>query len=118
MKSTEAVDQVKAIAEGFRALVSLQHGSDAQAMKLIGGLKVAGEGTKLNIRWSASADDVWPRSRRRPRSGPSTRVRGTVAQCAVPPPRENVRFMATRTRASLSRSMRKMSSSDSDATRL
>jgi hypothetical protein len=59
MKSTEAVDQVKAITEGFKALVTLQHGSDAQAMKLIGGLKVAGEGTKLSIRWSASADDVW-----------------------------------------------------------
>jgi len=59
MKSTEAVDQVKAITEGFKALVTLQHGSDAQAMKLIGGLKVAGEGTKLSIRWSASANDVW-----------------------------------------------------------
>jgi hypothetical protein len=59
MKSTEAVDQVKAVTEGFRALVALQHGSDVQAMKLIGGLKVASEGTRLDIRWSASAEDVW-----------------------------------------------------------
>ena len=58
MKSTVAVDQVKAIAEGFRALVSLRT-ARTQAMKLINGLKVSGEGTKLNIRWSASADDVW-----------------------------------------------------------
>ena len=59
MKSTEAVDQLKAINEGFRALVSLRHGSDAQVMKLIGGLKTTSEGTTINIRWSASADDVW-----------------------------------------------------------
>ena len=28
-------------------------------MKLVSGLKVSGEGTKFNIRWNASADDVW-----------------------------------------------------------
>lgn len=59
MKSTEAVEQVKAIVEGFRALVSLQHGSDAQTMKLVNGLKVGSEGKKLNVRWSAAAGDVW-----------------------------------------------------------
>jgi hypothetical protein len=59
MKSTAAVEQVKAIAEGFRAMVSLQHGSDAQTMKLVNGLKVNSEDKKLSIRWSASAADVW-----------------------------------------------------------
>jgi hypothetical protein len=59
MKSTTAVDQLKAISEGFRALVSLAHGSDPLAMKLISGLKVSGEGTTFNVRWTASADDVW-----------------------------------------------------------
>jgi hypothetical protein len=59
MKSTGVVEQVKAIVEGFRAMVSLQHGSDAQAMKLVNTLKVSSDGTKLNIRWSASTDDVW-----------------------------------------------------------
>ena len=60
MKSTAAADQVKAIAEGFRAMVSLMHGSDAQVMKLLSGLKLSGDGKKFNVRWSASADDVWP----------------------------------------------------------
>jgi hypothetical protein len=59
MKSTETVQQIKAIVEGFRALVSLKHGSDPLAMKLIRNLKVTGEGVTLNVRWSASADDVW-----------------------------------------------------------
>jgi hypothetical protein len=59
MKSTESAEQVKAVVEGFRALVSLQHGSDPLAMKLIGGLKVTSEGAKVSIRWNASANDVW-----------------------------------------------------------
>ena len=59
MKSTEAAGQVKAVVEGFKALVSLQHGSDAQAMKLIKGLNVSADGTKVVVRWNASADDVW-----------------------------------------------------------
>ncbi len=59
MKSTEAVAQVKTIAEGFRALVSLNKGIDPEALKLIDGLKVAGEGKTLNVTWNAKADDVW-----------------------------------------------------------
>jgi hypothetical protein len=59
MKSAEAIDQVKAITEGFQAMMALQHGSDAQAMKLIDGLKVASKDATLRIRWSASAEDVW-----------------------------------------------------------
>ena len=57
MKSTEAVAQVKTIAEGFR--VSLNKGIDPEALKLIDGLKVAGEGKTLNVTWNAKADDVW-----------------------------------------------------------
>jgi hypothetical protein len=59
MKSTEPVQQIKSIAEGFKALVALKHGTDADAMKLVSGLKVTGEGTNLDISWSASAADVW-----------------------------------------------------------
>ena len=59
MKSTEAVVQIKAITEGFRALVSLSKGMDAEALKLIGGLKVTSEGKTLNISWKAKANDVW-----------------------------------------------------------
>jgi len=59
MKSTEAVGQVKAITEGFRAVVSLNKGMDPEVLKLIDGLKVAGEGKTLTLSWSAKADDVW-----------------------------------------------------------
>jgi hypothetical protein len=59
MKSTEAAEQVKAVVAGAKALVSLQHGSDALAMKLIKGLNVNAGGTKVIVRWNASADDVW-----------------------------------------------------------
>ena len=59
MKSTEAVAQVKAITEGFRAILSLNKGMDADVLKLVDGLKVAGEGKTLSISWSAKADDVW-----------------------------------------------------------
>ena len=59
MKSPEAGDQVKAITEGFGALMALKHGSDVQAMRLIDGLEVTTKGVKLNIRWNASAEDVW-----------------------------------------------------------
>jgi hypothetical protein len=59
MKSTEAVAQVKAITEGFRAVVSLNKGMDPEVLKLIDGLKVAGEGKTLTLSWSAKADGVW-----------------------------------------------------------
>jgi hypothetical protein len=59
MKSTQTAEQMKAVVEGFRALVLLKHGSDDLAMKLIHGLKVGNEGAKFNLRWNASADDVW-----------------------------------------------------------
>jgi hypothetical protein len=59
MKTTEAVGQVKAITEGFRAVVSLNKGMDPEVLKLIDGLKVAGEGKTLTLSWSAKADDVW-----------------------------------------------------------
>ena len=59
MKSTEAVAQVKAITEGFRAMLSLSKGTDANILKLIDGLKVADKGKTLTISWSAKTDDVW-----------------------------------------------------------
>jgi hypothetical protein len=59
MKSTEAVDQVKTITAGFRAVVSLNKNMAPEVLKLIDGLKVAGEGKTLSITWNAKADDVW-----------------------------------------------------------
>jgi hypothetical protein len=59
MKSAESAEQVKAVVQGFKALVLLHGSSDALAAKLIGGLQAANEGTVVNVRWSASAEDVW-----------------------------------------------------------
>jgi hypothetical protein len=59
MKSAESAEQVKAVVQGFKAMVSLGGKSDGLAMKLISGLNVDSEGTKVNVRWNASADDVW-----------------------------------------------------------
>jgi hypothetical protein len=59
MKSTESVGQVRAIVEGFRAMVLLNKSIAPDAVKLIDGLKLTSEGTTLTIAWNAKADDVW-----------------------------------------------------------
>ena len=59
MKSTEAVDQVKAVIEGFRAMVGLARGSDAETMKLVNALKVTTKDNTVRLAWSAPADEVW-----------------------------------------------------------
>ncbi len=59
MKSPEPAEQVKQVVDGFRALVLLHRSSDPLAMKLIDGLKATNDGAKVNIRWTASAADVW-----------------------------------------------------------
>jgi ribosome-associated translation inhibitor RaiA len=83
MKSTEAVGQVKAITEGFRAIVSLSKANDPNVLKLIDGLKVMGEGKTLTLRWTAKADDVWAavekaveKMARYPRKGGCPMMRG------------------------------------------
>ncbi|MEI8375081.1 MAG: hypothetical protein WCJ35_19845 [Planctomycetota bacterium] len=59
MKSREAASQVKAINDGFQAMVSLKFSGDADVMKLIDGLQATVKGSTVRIRWDASADDVW-----------------------------------------------------------
>ena len=59
LKSAETAGQVKAIVEGFQALVSLKYGSDADVMKVASGLKVTVEDKTVHIQWSASTDAVW-----------------------------------------------------------
>ena len=44
MKSTEAAEQIKTISDGFRALVSLKHGSDSDMMELLDALNVISKG--------------------------------------------------------------------------
>ena len=100
MKSPAAVDQVKAIVEGFRAVVSLTHASDAQAMKLLNGLKVSSEGTKLNVRWMPSADDVWAAIEKAAKTWAEHKAKGgTAAQYALAL-NANVRSTATPTKPS------------------
>ena len=78
MKSTEAADQVKAVVEGFRAMVGFAHGSDAEAMKLINALKVTTKEKTVHIAWSARPKRSGPRSRRRPRKSARSWPRSTA----------------------------------------
>jgi hypothetical protein len=59
MKTTEAAQQVKAVVEGFRAMVGLARGSDAATMKLVNALKVTTKDATVRVTWSAPADEVW-----------------------------------------------------------
>jgi len=59
MKSPEAAEQVKAVVEGFKAMVGLTHGSDAAAMKLVNAVKVTTQDKTVRIAWSAPAEEVW-----------------------------------------------------------
>ena len=59
MKSPEAANQVKTIGEGFKALISLQHGSDGDVMKLLGGLNSTVCENTVTVRWEAPVEDTW-----------------------------------------------------------
>jgi hypothetical protein len=59
MKSAEAAEQVKAVVEGFKAMVGLARGSDAETMKLVNAVKVTTQEKTVRIAWSAPAEEVW-----------------------------------------------------------
>jgi hypothetical protein len=59
LKSSEAATQIKAIADGIKALGSLRFAADADVMKLIAGLKTTVDGNTVKTSWDASTDDVW-----------------------------------------------------------
>ncbi len=59
MKSPEAAAQLKTITDGVQAIASLKFSGDANVMKLVDGLKATVKGKTVNVRWDASADDVW-----------------------------------------------------------
>ena len=63
-KSDEVADQIKAIIEGVRAMASLQHGSDADAMKIVKALKVAVADKAVAVELRVSADEVWTHLRK------------------------------------------------------
>ncbi len=59
MKTSLAATEVKAIADGVKALGGLRFTGNADVMKLVNGLQTAAQGKTVRIRWDASADDVW-----------------------------------------------------------
>lgn len=58
MKSPEDAQRVKALLDGGRAMLELQHGDDAEAMKMLNKVKVTLAGPTLKVEFRASADDV------------------------------------------------------------
>lgn len=59
MKTSEAANEVKAIADGIKALGTLRFSADANVMKLVNGLKTTVSGNAVQTSWDASTDDVW-----------------------------------------------------------
>ena len=59
MKSPEAAAQVQTITVGCKAIASLRFSGDANVMKLVNGLKATVKDNTVQVRWEASADDVW-----------------------------------------------------------
>jgi hypothetical protein len=59
MKSPEAAEQLKTIAEGFKAMGSLRFSGDADMMKLINGANSTVRESTFNFRWEAPVEDVW-----------------------------------------------------------
>jgi hypothetical protein len=58
-KQAEAAEQLKAIAEGFRAMATLKYSDDPEAMKIIGAMKVTADDKKLTVEWSVPVDALW-----------------------------------------------------------
>jgi hypothetical protein len=59
MKSAEAAGLTEDVVEGFEAVVQLRWADDAQALKLLSGLRTETAGDTCTISWDAAADDVW-----------------------------------------------------------
>ena len=59
MKSSEPAEQLKTIAEGFKAMASLRFSGDADMMKLVNGLTTTVRESTFNVRWEAPVEDVW-----------------------------------------------------------
>lgn len=59
MKNTESAEQIKTIAEGFKAMASLRFSGDADLMKLVNGGNSTVRESTFNFRWEAPVEDVW-----------------------------------------------------------
>ena len=58
-KSAETAQQVKAVVDGARAMAELQHGNDAEAMKLVRKFKVNADDKTICAEFRAPAEEVW-----------------------------------------------------------
>ena len=59
MTNEDVVGDLKEIVEGLRALGNLHVGNNEAGKRLVDGLRIKAEGTKLTVLWSAPAEDVW-----------------------------------------------------------
>ena len=59
MKSPEDAQRVKTIVDGGRAMLELQHGDNAEAMKMLNKAKVTLAGNALKLEFRAPADELW-----------------------------------------------------------
>jgi hypothetical protein len=59
MKNAESAEQLKTIAEGFKAMASLRFSGEPDMMKLVNGLTIALRDGTINVRWEAPVEDVW-----------------------------------------------------------
>ena len=59
VKEAKVAQELKTIAEGFRAAASLKNLDDPAALKIIDALKVSAADKTLTVEWSAPADAVW-----------------------------------------------------------
>ncbi len=59
MKTAEDAQRVKAIVDGGRAMAQLQHGDDAEAMKLLDKVKVTLADKTLKVEFRAPVDELW-----------------------------------------------------------
>jgi ribosome-associated translation inhibitor RaiA len=59
MKTPEAAQQVKAVNDGFKALLSLSFAGDADMMKLVDASTCTVRESTVNVRWEVPSEDVW-----------------------------------------------------------
>jgi hypothetical protein len=59
MASPAAADDVVDVVKGFTALASLRWGGEADAMRLVDGVKTVVAGDTCTISWDAGAEEVW-----------------------------------------------------------
>lgn len=92
MASSAAADDVVDVVKGFTALASLRWGGEADAMKLVDGVKTVVTGDTCTISWDADAEEAWKvvgraadawEKRHRGRRGDGGRRGGSKGECPM-----------------------------------